>query len=446
MFVAGHPGRTDRINTLASLTFQRDLELPLRLEYLRNKEKMLLDYGRRGAEQLRQSKEELFSTQNSLKARIGALDGLRDESFLARKVRNESDVRTRFQNGSAKPSAPAVNPWDKIAAAQKVAAGIMKPYFYLERAYAFDSELFSIARDIVRLAEEKTRPNSERLEEYRESGLKSLELKIFSDAPIYPEFETVKLAHSLAEWRHNMPDDLLCGRVLHGLTPTEGARVLVNGSKLADVAFRRRLVEGGVAAVQKSTDTMINFALTVDTDARWVRKIYEEQVKSVERTNYAVIARTLFEEHGSAVYPDATFTLRLAFGVVKGYVLDGKAVPAYTTIGGSFAHAKAHGNMPPYELPRSWFQARDMGRLNLATPLNFVCTADIIGGNSGSPVVNGDNEVVGLIFDGNIQSLLLDYGYDDKFARAVSVDSRAIIEALRSIYHADRVANELAAP
>ena len=352
VFVAGHPGRTDRINTVASLEFQRDVDLPRRLEYLRNKEKVLLEYGRRGAEQLRQSKEELFSTQNSLKARNGGLDGLRDKAFMASRVRTEASVRSRFKNSSAKSSSAHANPWDKIAAAQKVAAEIAKPYFYLERANAFDSDLFTIARDIVRLVEEKTLPNSERLEEYRESGLKSLELKIFSEAPIYPDFEVVKLAHSLAEWRHNMNDDPLCGRVLHGLSPAEAARALVSGSKLADVAFRHRLVDGGMPAIQKTGDTMINLALTVDPDARWVRKIYENQVKSVERTNYAIIARTLFEQHGSASVSrrDVHSPARVR-ALSKDTSSAASPCRPSPRFGGAFAHAKAHGDTPPYELP-----------------------------------------------------------------------------------------------
>jgi hypothetical protein len=217
----------------------------------------------------------------------------------------------------------------------------------------------------------------------------------------------------------------------------------VEGSKLADVKVRRVLAEGGKPAILASNDPMIKLALAIDADARAVRKTHEDEIEEVEATSYAQIARALFDEKGDAVYPDATFTLRLAFGVVKGYQLDQRTIPAYTTIGGAFDHAKAHGNQPPYQLPKSWFAARDSGKLNLETPLNFVSTADIIGGNSGSPVVNRDNEIVGLIFDGNIQSLVLDFGYDDRLARAISVDSRAIALALRSIYHADRLVEEL---
>jgi Peptidase S46 len=443
IFVAGHPGRTDRLNTMASLEYVRDTELPFRLENLKRLESFLLAYGQRGPEALRHSKEDLFSVQNSRKARIGGLEGLRDPEFMKRKALAEAELRSSVRSSSAKNATGRAAAWDKIAAAQTVAAKILTPYFYLERGLAFDSELFRISRRLARLAEEKSKPNSERLEDYRESGLKSLELEIFSEAPIYPEFEEAKLAESLAAWKKAMPDDPLVERVLHGRAPAEAAKQVVEGSKIGDVSYRRKLAEGGQAAIEASADPMIKLALAIDAEARAVRKIHEDQVEGVERTNYALIAKALFDEKGSAVYPDATFTLRLAFGTVKGYEVGGRKIPAFTTIGGAFAHAKAHGDTPPYQLPKSWFAARDAGKLNLDTPLNFVSTADIIGGNSGSPVVNRDNEVVGLIFDGNIQSLVLDFGYDDNVARAVSVDSRAIVEALRSIYQADRLVNEL---
>jgi hypothetical protein len=443
VFVAGHPGRTDRLNTVASLEFMRDVDLPFRLNYLQDKEAFLLGYGRRGPEAYRHSKEELFGVQNSRKARIGGLEGLRDPSFMKRKADAENELRSTIQASTTTERDGRVAAWHKVAQAQKVAAKILKPYFFLERGIAFDADLFAIAKMLVRLAAEKTKPNSERLEDYRESALNSLELKLFSEAPIYPEFEEAKLAHSLAQWKKLMSDDPLVARVLHGRSPAEAAKQLVEGSKLADVKVRRKLAEGGLAAIEACDDPMIKLALAVDADARAVRKIHEDQVEGVERTNYALIAKSHFDQNGAAVYPDATFTLRLAFGTVKGYELAGRDIPPFTTIGGAFSHAKAHGDQPPYELPKSWFIARDSGKLKLETPLNFVSTADIIGGNSGSPVVNRDNEIVGLIFDGNIQSLVLDFGYDDKVARAVSVDSRAIIEALRSIYQADRLVTEL---
>ncbi|MGC8643160.1 MAG: S46 family peptidase [Isosphaeraceae bacterium] len=444
VFVAGHPGRTDRLNTLASLQFLRDAAFPLLLDYLHTQEAFLLDFGKRSAEAFRQSKEDLFGIQNSRKARIGGLGGLRDEAFMARKAQSEKELRQRIAADPRKQEAYGAA-WDRIAQAQKTAASLLRPYNFLERGLAFDSELFRIARHLVRLAEEKTKPNSERLKEYRESALPSLELRLFSEAPIYPEYEEAKLAHSLAYWKKMQPDLPLVEQVLRGRSPADAARAFVQGSKLASIPLRKQLAEGGKAAIEHSDDPMIKLALTVDAQARAVRKEREDKVEGVEATNYALIAKALFEELGDSIYPDATFTLRLAYGVIKGYEVDGKTIPPYTTIGGAFAHAEAHGNKGPYELPKSWHKARSAGALKLETPLNFVSTADIIGGNSGSPVVNRDNEVVGLIFDGNIQSLVLDFGYDEKVARAVAVDSRGILEALRSIYKADRIVKELTA-
>jgi len=445
VFVAGHPGRTDRLNTLASLEYQRDVAVPTILDYLHTKEAFLLEYGKRGPEAFRHSKEDLFGIQNSRKARVGGLGGLRDQAFMARKAEGENELRARIASDPKKKEAYGAA-WERIALAQKTAAHLVKPFNFLERGFAFDSTLFRIARVLVRLAEEKPKPNSDRLKEYRDSGLQSLELQLFSEAPIYPEYEEAKLAHALAYWKKNMPDHPLVERVLRGRSPEEAARDFVRNTKLADIAVRKQLAEGGKAAIEHCDDPMIKLALAVDADARAVRKEREDKVEGVEASNYALIAKAQFEDKGDSVYPDATFTLRLAFGVVKGYLVDGKSIAPFTTIGGAFQHALAHGNKEPYELPASWHEARKSAALNLETPLNFVSTADIIGGNSGSPVVNRDNEVVGLIFDGNIQSLVLDFGYDDKVARAVSVDSRGIFEALRSVYHADRLVKELTEP
>ncbi|WP_237170840.1 S46 family peptidase [Paludisphaera borealis] len=445
VFVAGHPGRTDRLNTMASIAYLRDLGFPSLLDWLHAKEAFLLDFGRRGDEEFRQSKEELFSIQNSRKARLGGFKGLQDPAFLAKKQEAENDLRKSVAADPKKQAAYG-EAWDRIAEAQKAMAAIARPLALLERGRAIDSQHFGIARELVRLAEEKPKPNADRLKEYRDSGLASLELELFSEAPIYPDFEKAKLAFSLGYWKQIEPNDPLLARVLDGRTPAEAAAALVSGTKLGDVAVRRKLAEGGKEAIEKSDDPMIKLALLVDPESRRLRKEREDKVEGVEAANYALIAKALFEERGDSVYPDATFTLRLAFGVVKGYEVDGAAVPPFTVVEGAFEHAKAHGEKPPYALPKSWHEARRAERLNLQTPLNFVSTADIIGGNSGSPVVNRDNEVVGLIFDGNVQSLILDFGYDDKTARAVSVDSRGIMEALRSVYRADRLVKELTTP
>jgi len=443
VFVAGHPGKTNRLDTLAHLEYLRDHGFPFLLDVLADRERHLTAYGKLGAEQARQAKEDLFGIQNSRKARIGGLQGLRDAAFMARKAKAEADLRAKIKADPGRQTTFGAA-WDRIAEAEQVAAKTLRPNNFLERGLAFDSQLFQVARTLVRLAEEQPKPNPDRLREYRESNLESLKLALFSDAPIYPAFEQAKLANSLAHWRELAgPEDSILTRVLHGRTPEAAAEALVGGSKLADVAVRKSLFEGGKAAIAAAHDPMITLALAVDADARAVRKVREDQVEGVESAQYALIARAMFAEQGESTYPDATFTLRLAFGTVKGYEADGKPVPPFTTIGGAFAHEKAHGSTEPYALPPSWHEARAAGRLKLDTPLNFVSTADIIGGNSGSPVTNRANEVVGLIFDGNIQSLVLDFGYDDRLARAVSVDSRAILEALSSVYGTENLVREL---
>jgi len=442
VFVAGHPGRTDRLNTQASLEYLRDTAFPSLLDWLQAKEAFLLDFGKRGDEEFRQSKEDLFSIQNSRKARLGGHQGLKDSAFLARKAEAEAALRKSVAADPRKQAAYGAA-WDRIAEAQKAAAAILRPIALLERGRGIDSRYFQIARDLVRLAEEKAKPNADRLKEYRESGMASLELGLFSEAPIHAEFEKAQLGFSLAYWKQVEPNDPLLARILAGRSPAEAAAAMVSETKLGDVAVRRKLADGGKDAVLQSEDPMIKLALLVDPESRRLRKDREDKVEGVEDANFALIAKALFEERGDSIYPDATFTLRLAFGLIKGYEVDGKNVPPFTVVEGAFEHSKAHGEKPPYALPASWHEAKRAGRLKLQTPFNFVSTADIIGGNSGSPVVNRANEVVGLIFDGNIQSLVLDFGYDDKIARAVSVDSRVILEALDSVYKAERLSREL---
>ena len=442
VFVAGHPGRTSRQFTVAHLEYLRDHAFPLLLSVLAQREADLKEYSQRGEEQARQAKEDLFGIQNSIKARTGGLKGLQDQALMARKAQEEKALRDAVANDpNLKDYATA---WDKIAEAQKVARRVQIDYSLLERGFAFDSQLFNIARGLVRLAEETAKPNEDRLREYRDSNLDSLKLGLFSPAPIYPEFEEFKLARSLRYWYDQVgPNNDLIQQALRGERPEAAAKRLVDGTKLADVAYRKELAEGGRAAIESCVDPMIVLARLVDPAAREVRKIREDQVEGVETANYALIAKARFAQLGDSVYPDATFTLRLAIGTVAGYEVDGQTIPPYTTYEGLFQRADLKGNQPPYVVPSSWIKARDEKRIDLNTPFNFVSTNDIIGGNSGSPVVNRNNEVVGLIFDGNIQSLVLDFVYDDKVARAVSVDSRGILQALKHVYHAANLVREL---
>jgi hypothetical protein len=440
VFVSGHPGRTNRLNIVAELEYLRDIGYPFVLQRLYRWEVMLSAFSARSEENAREAKEFLFSVQNSRKARIGGLAGLMDPAILAKKKAGEKALREAIARDAKLKD--MLSTWETIAKAEKTRAANIRPYTQLEAGAAFNTELFSIARTLLRAAEERPKPNSDRLREYRESNLESLQLQLFSDEPIYDDYEMVKLADSLT-WLAEQSgfDNALVQKVLNGKSPQERANELIRGTKLKDVALRKKLYEGGQAAVAASTDPLLALAKLVDADARAVRKVIETQVDEVKRQAYAQIARAKYVVEGTGTYPDATFTLRLAFGTVKGYEENGKQIPFETTFAGLYERSQEHQNKPPFDLPPRWVERKD--RLNLSTPFNFVCTADIIGGNSGSPVINKNAEVVGLIFDGNIQSLVLDFIFTEDQARAVSVHSQGIVEALRKIYDAGGLVDEL---
>jgi Peptidase S46 len=441
VFVSGHPGRTDRMATVEELEYLRDSGYPFLLQRLYRWEVLLTAFSARSAENAREAREFLFGVQNSRKARDGGIAGLLDPELMKRK--KEEQAKLKAAAGKEKVEAKdGLSPWERVAAAQRVRAANIHKYTMLEGAAGFNCELFSIARTLVRYTEETTKPNGERLREYRESNLDSLKLQLFSPEEIYDDYEIVKLADGLTFLAAELGDtDPLVQKILAGKAPANRAAELVKGTKLKDVGERKKLIEGGKKALDGSTDAMIALAKLVDPEARAVRKTMENDVEEVQRQAYADIAKVKFALEGTSTYPDATFTLRLSYGVVKGYEENGKHVPFETTFAGLYERSKANDNKPPFDLPERWVKNKD--KLDLKVPFNFVCTADIIGGNSGSPVVNRNAEVVGLIFDGNIQSLVLDFAYSEKQARAVSVHSQGIIEALRKIYDASNLAEEL---
>ena len=441
VFVSGHPGRTNRLNTVTNLEWYRDSTYPFTLNVLRRREVLLQNYSERALENERRAHDELFGIKNSRKAYLGRLAGLQDPAIMQKKIDAEAALRQKVA------ADPQLQPqygdaWDQVAAAFNSYKAYYLEYRFLEGPFAFNSHLFDDARTLLRLADEKQKPNAERLREYRESNMESLKQGLYSEAPVYEDLETVKLADSLSHWVEVAPNDPLIRRVLDGKSPAERASELVRGTKLKDPAFRKQLGEGGKAAVDAAKDPMIEVARIVDPRARELRKEYESNVDEKLTQAYAKIANAVFKTSGGETYPDATFTLRLSFGQVKGFEENGKHIPWDTTIGGTFAHAAAHNNAPPFDLPKSW-AAKKAELKDDKTPFNFVCTADIIGGNSGSPVVNRANEFVGIIFDGNIQSLPWDYQFDDRQGRAVSVHSAGILDALRKVYHADDVVKEL---
>lgn len=440
VFVSGHPGRTSRLNTVAELEYLRDHAFPFLMQRLHRMEINLSVYGSESQENARQAQDELFGIQNSRKARTGGLAGLLDPNIMGNKQQAEKKLREAV---ASDPKLEDVRgAWDTIAKLQKQRAELARPYTMLEAGAAFNTTYFGIGRTLLRAAEELPKPNGDRLREFQDSNIESLKQQLFSAQPIYDEMEIVKLTDSLTFFIHEFGyTHPLVQKVLAGKSPSERAAELINGTKLRDVDFRQKLFEGGKSAIASASDPIIELATMVDEESRKLRKTYENEVEELKTQAYAKIAKAKYAVEGDSTYPDATFTLRLAFGEVKGYTEAGKQIPPFTQMGGKFERAAEQGEKEPFNLPERWVERKD--KLNLKTPYNFVCTADIIGGNSGSPVINRDAEIVGIIFDGNIQSLVLDFVYSDEVARAVSVDSRAIIEALRSVYDADALVKEL---
>jgi hypothetical protein len=441
VFVSGHPGHTNRLDTVANLEFLRDRVYPYTLNLIRRREVLLSIYSERGLENARRAKEDLFGMQNARKARAGGLAGLQDPAVMGGKRQEEKRLRDAVQ-ADPRLSKSAGDAWGQVGSAVKTWNDIFYRHQLLEAGHAFLCKKFEIARFLVRLAEESAKPNADRLREYRESNLQSVRLMLFSEAPIYDDLETVKLADALSMYMEIAgADNELVQKVLAGKSPRDRAAELIRGSRLADVADRKQLAEGGLKAIQSSDDPMIRLARLVDEPARRVRKSFEDKVEEPLRQAYAKIADARFAIKGTDVYPDATFTLRLSFGEVKGYTDLGVQLPPWTTFGGAYRHAEAHGSRWPFALPQSWLDRKP--RLNLDTPFNFVLTADIIGGNSGSPVVNRRGELVGIIFDGNLESLVWDFVYTEQTGRAIAVHSSAIREALRKVYDDQKLADEL---
>ncbi len=438
--IVGNPGGTDRQLTLAQLELARDVDLVdslLRLSELRG---LLTQFRSESAEHWRIAQNDLFGIENSYKVLRGHLAALQEPAVFELKRAQERELR-EFVAADPVRQGKYGAAWDEIARAVAVQKAIGKRRDWIEGGGQMWSRHFTYARMLVRGAAERAKPDAERLREYTESKLPALTQRLFSTAPIYPDYEKVKLGWSLTKLREILgTGDPFVRKVLGNDAPEDLAKRLVDGSKLADVAVRKALWEGGADAVARSDDPFIVLARLIDPDARAIRTRYENEVKSVIDKNSELIAAARFEKYGTSVYPDATFTQRFSFGKVEGWIEKGEPVAPFTTIGGAFGHATG---AYPFALPQSWLDAKAAGKLNLDQRYNFVSTNDIIGGNSGSPVINAKAEVVGLVFDGNIHSLGGNYWYDGRLNRAVSVHSGAMLEALRNIYGASALAQEL---
>jgi Peptidase S46 len=448
-FVSGSPGKTDRQLTLDELADMRDRYVPYVLGMFNRREVSELAYSARSFENARKARDDLFGDQNNRKRYNGYLAGLLDPQIWAQLQTREQKLRDAIARDPKLRS--TANAYDRIKNAQAEIAKNAPLYNYLDQERpipfgyrgprAFFGNLFKYARLLLRAVDERAKPNGERIPQFRDSARDSLELELFSSEPIYDDYEILRLTDSLTDFASQFGiNDPLVRKVLAGKSPHDRAVELVSGTKLKDVAVRKDLYGKDAAALQAAHDPMIDLAGLVDGPAREAKKLYDTQ-EEIKKQAYSEIAKARFAIEGTGTYPDATFTLRLSYGTLRGYEQDGKQIPAFTDFAGLYQRSAEHDNKPPFDLPKRWIEKK--ANLNLATHFNFVSDADIIGGNSGSPVVNKANEFVGIIFDGNIQSLVLDCIYTDTQARAVSVDSAAISEALRKVYDAGALADEL---
>jgi hypothetical protein len=442
VFISGHPGSTGRLLTTAQLAFLRDVAYPARIKQLKQAIDTLLAFGAESPANARAAERVLFGAQNSYKAFTGYTVGLNDPAVIARKKSEEDKLR---RDVAANPRLrESIAAWDQIAAAMQWQRENFQRLTW-QSDTALPGNFANYARTLVRLAAELPKPSEKRLRGFQDQNIPSIENALKSTAPLSRPLEIRQLTVALTGLQENLgPDSYFAKQVLAGKAPAERAAELLNGSNLDDPKFRWELYKGGKVAVEAAADPMIVLLRQVDAVTRDTRKDLDDHVESVVRRNGALIAKARFALYGTNVAPDATGTLRLSYGAVKGYTENGKKIPYFTTFAGAFEHEAAHDARPPYTLPASYHRAKD--KLDLNTVLDTVNTGDSIGGNSGSPVVNTRGEIVGILFDGNIQSLPWNFQFEEEVGRTVLTDSRAVIESLRKIYNAAPLADELLPP
>jgi hypothetical protein len=437
-FITGHPGSTSRLLTLEQLRFQRDVSVPSYL--IRNTELRgrLIQWGKTGEEPARIANDYVQSIENSLKVYRGFQNALLDDALFQRKGTQERELQARVASDS-KLNGAAGKAWDDVAKAQERYRQIYNNYLFLEAGAGFNSKLFGYARALVRGAAERGKSNEQRLREYAESNLPKIAASLLATTPVYPDFEQVTLSFSLDKMREYLgPDAAIVRKLLSSESPESLAAKLVTETKVGDPAVRKALWDGGAAAINSSQDPMIVLAREIDDDARAVRKIYEDEVQAPVAASQEKIAKARFAVLGANTYPDATFTLRLSYGAVDGWIENGEKVEPYTKL--SRLYERTTGK-DPFRLPQVWLDARD--KLDQSTPFCFVTTNDIVGGNSGSPLVDSKGQLVGLAFDGNMHSIAGNFWYDGKMNRTVAVHPAIMITALRDVYGAKGLANEL---
>ncbi len=438
VFVSGHPGFTARLEILKQIENTRDYYLPATLKMYNRWLAVLRRYAALGQEQEREAARLIFGLENSLKAFNGQYQGLLDKSLMVKRQKDEEQFRARVES-NPEWKKEFGGAWEAIARAETLFVSRSKQSRFRTLR---TSPMANLALTIVQYVAEVKKPDGKRLDGFHDSQLDSLRFRLFSRAPVYPRLDETLLADRLQESLEELgPNDPFVQAALAGRTPQAVAQESFNGTKLGDPAFRKSLIDGGQAAVSSSTDPLIALARKLDPSVREIRKWVEDNVESVETSAGEKLGKARFAVFGKSTYPDATFTLRLAFGTVKGYPMNGTEAPPKTTLYGLYDRAESFDLKPPFDLPPRYLERK--ASLDLSTPVNFVSTCDIIGGNSGSPVINRQGELVGLIFDGNIESLVGDFVYNEENNRAVAVHSAIMIEVLRKLYDAGALADEL---
>jgi hypothetical protein len=437
IFISGHPGSTERDDTVSELLLQRDVVGPAVTEYLERRISAAQSFAAQGPEQARMVGSTIFGLQNSLKVFIGRKEALADPAILAKKQAEEADFRAKIAANPEWQKAYG-DAWDTIAKVEEQVRPEVKGQLFRRT----DSRLFGIALNIVQYVAEIKKPDGERLPQFHDAGLQSLQFQMLSPAPIEIPTEKLYMTSALKLGEEKLgKDDAYIQAVLQGGDVDQAVNSLIDGTKLGDVAFRKSLIDGGEAAVAASTDPMIVAARRVDPIVRETTRRMRDTFGSVLTKEGEKLGKARFLVYGKDAYPDATFTLRLSYGTVTGYPYNGTVAPPFTTFYGLYDRAASFSDKPPFDLTPK--EEAGQSKLDLSTPLDFVSTGDIIGGNSGSPVVNRDGELVGLIFDGNIESMAGDFVYDGTKNRAVAVHSAGMIEGLRKLYGAGALADEL---
>jgi hypothetical protein len=438
VFISGHPGSTDRSLTMSQLKMQRDVSIPLYLYRQSEFRGRLLAWQDTSDEAAREVQQRILGIENGIKVRRNQLKALQNDDMMAQKLADENALRETVMNDDQMNAAYG-EAWDIIDGAMTAYRNMYEDYLFIENGAAFGGSLFTYARTIVRGTAEREKPNEERMRLYTDAALPQREQRLFAVRPISKDYETLSLTFSLDKMREWLgPDSKYVHKILDNDSPSSLASRLIAESKLDDPEVRKALWNGGVKAVEASDDPMIQLALKIDPDARVLRKRYEDEVEAPRTRGEEMIADARFAVYGTDTYPDATFTLRVTYGSVKGWEEKGEMVEPFTRTNRLFERTTGER---PFMLPASWIAARES--LNPDTHFNFVATTDITGGNSGSPIVAADGTLVGLAFDGNIHSIAGDYWFDESMNRTVGVNTAIILEALDTVYGADHLVDEL---